>query len=854
MITRRQKAATDSSLLNSNTSQERKNSKRNQNQIKSSKIESNNILKDQIELFGIVTDGFLKEVISVPENQRKTFYQGRSLTPTEKATWDTVVGCKNKLWPNQTYLVQDFSYHQDQIRIIHKYNFAYFLVQTIENPDHLLNEFIPIFLHSLLLVDPITINSNTINEGVLDLIIELEVRKLLCCLRSNSEINHHQSCLFTSTGQAQVNPLIYLKLQTETSISDLVSKLHSRSRRIQDYIVEAGGNLESLEQRFPLTNLLDRCLKFIYAFYPTSSPSKAQTIRPVSLADDYIQRAQRAKSAAADKATRRNLQVSPSRLVSSGMSPNLLNGDKTSDLQSHIAGFQDRHHTTIAPQSEQAGKIYRKLMECLNKDPNVFGPKHDKHLSTNNSSSITPKRLTEPTIESSQNDRSTPTPIIAMNTSIFSPHGTSSPSISKGSSSKPEKHMLPGAPFCWNKTQEDASQIEFDTPLSEHDLGVQDGSLSLQQGANCDENAFSHQSDDLADISRYFNAHTNQTDTPQADCNQVEQAKEDQLQPLLGKNNGKLVAPSMVAVEPHDMQNSSKSRTTNRFLSPSSDAETSSDFGRAGKKRSSRQHAVYPPNRGHRAQHEHHEKQSNTWKKDLRSRRFICTMDGQIYEQSQPKAAGPKLPLSCGKKYRCPSENGYISPENKNGPDSDARSPSRMWSSRKGKQHTEKQSDRVKHQRQCSDDSSSYSSHASGFAMKKKHIGIQRSPTKRHRKHSDDSFSSSSRMDKSSKNRKSSRKKRTAWTWEETELLIEEVEKFYEEPNCMAIILRRHGRNGTVSETFANRTSVMLKDKAVHLSTTWWKIKSQLSDERKKAFKRFPAKKNSSAISSDNDT
>ncbi|KAI8444293.1 hypothetical protein BY996DRAFT_6426102 [Phakopsora pachyrhizi] len=93
---------------------------------------------------------------------------------------------------------------------------------------------------------------------------------------------------------------------------------------------------------------------------------------------------------------------------------------------------------------------------------------------------------------------------------------------------------------------------------------------------------------------------------------------------------------------------------------------------------------------------------------------------------------------------------------------------------------------------------------------------------------------------------------RSFWTKEQEKLLVKEVQKNYIYKNCMAKILDRHGKDGTKSQILANRTSAMLKDKAVNLSTKWRRERRKLSEKRKKAFERFPAKK-IAGLSSDNE-
>ncbi|KAI7952967.1 hypothetical protein MJO29_008598 [Puccinia striiformis f. sp. tritici] len=83
---------------------------------------------------------------------------------------------------------------------------------------------------------------------------------------------------------------------------------------------------------------------------------------------------------------------------------------------------------------------------------------------------------------------------------------------------------------------------------------------------------------------------------------------------------------------------------------------------------------------------------------------------------------------------------------------------------------------------------------------------------------------------------------RTFWTDAEENLLIKEVKKFSKKNNCMAEIIKRHGPRGTISRTFAHRTGVNLKDKAVNLSTKWQREGIKMSSKVRAAFSRFPPK------------
>ncbi|KAG0139362.1 hypothetical protein CROQUDRAFT_726594 [Cronartium quercuum f. sp. fusiforme G11] len=84
--------------------------------------------------------------------------------------------------------------------------------------------------------------------------------------------------------------------------------------------------------------------------------------------------------------------------------------------------------------------------------------------------------------------------------------------------------------------------------------------------------------------------------------------------------------------------------------------------------------------------------------------------------------------------------------------------------------------------------------------------------------------------------------RRQFWTDEQEELLINEVVRFHDKYNCMAYILRRHGPGGYKSQVLANRTNVMLKDKAVQISTKWARQGANLDEKTRSAFSRFPPK------------
>jgi hypothetical protein len=55
---------------------------------------------------------------------------------------------------------------------------------------------------------------------------------------------------------------------------------------------------------------------------------------------------------------------------------------------------------------------------------------------------------------------------------------------------------------------------------------------------------------------------------------------------------------------------------------------------------------------------------------------------------------------------------------------------------------------------------------------------------------------------------------RVGWSEEEEALLRAELEVYYDQTECWARIMRRHGPSGEVSRTFKHRTNVGLKDKA----------------------------------------
>ncbi|EFP87006.1 hypothetical protein PGT21_032302 [Puccinia graminis f. sp. tritici] len=83
---------------------------------------------------------------------------------------------------------------------------------------------------------------------------------------------------------------------------------------------------------------------------------------------------------------------------------------------------------------------------------------------------------------------------------------------------------------------------------------------------------------------------------------------------------------------------------------------------------------------------------------------------------------------------------------------------------------------------------------------------------------------------------------RIHWTKEEEELLLAEVEMNWERYDCMAHIMKRHGPRGSVSRAFADRTGVSLKDKAVNISSRWYRDGTEVSASRRRAFARFRPK------------
>ncbi|PLW17618.1 hypothetical protein PCANC_15427 [Puccinia coronata f. sp. avenae] len=62
---------------------------------------------------------------------------------------------------------------------------------------------------------------------------------------------------------------------------------------------------------------------------------------------------------------------------------------------------------------------------------------------------------------------------------------------------------------------------------------------------------------------------------------------------------------------------------------------------------------------------------------------------------------------------------------------------------------------------------------------------------------------------------------RRRWTQEEYDLLLEEVRLHSNKYDCMAQIMKRHGRGGEISETLKDQNNVSLKDKARNLTMEW---------------------------------
>ncbi|CAH7683983.1 hypothetical protein PPACK8108_LOCUS17861, partial [Phakopsora pachyrhizi] len=64
---------------------------------------------------------------------------------------------------------------------------------------------------------------------------------------------------------------------------------------------------------------------------------------------------------------------------------------------------------------------------------------------------------------------------------------------------------------------------------------------------------------------------------------------------------------------------------------------------------------------------------------------------------------------------------------------------------------------------------------------------------------------------------------RRRWTEEEYELLLNEVRLHSNKYDCMAQIIKRHGKNGELSEILKEQNNVSLKDKARNLTMEWTK-------------------------------
>lgn len=60
---------------------------------------------------------------------------------------------------------------------------------------------------------------------------------------------------------------------------------------------------------------------------------------------------------------------------------------------------------------------------------------------------------------------------------------------------------------------------------------------------------------------------------------------------------------------------------------------------------------------------------------------------------------------------------------------------------------------------------------------------------------------------------------RRRWTDDELDLLIEEVRLHANKYDCMAQIIKRHGKDGEISTVLKDQNNVSLKDKARNLST-----------------------------------
>ncbi|KAA1075648.1 hypothetical protein PGTUg99_033568 [Puccinia graminis f. sp. tritici] len=84
---------------------------------------------------------------------------------------------------------------------------------------------------------------------------------------------------------------------------------------------------------------------------------------------------------------------------------------------------------------------------------------------------------------------------------------------------------------------------------------------------------------------------------------------------------------------------------------------------------------------------------------------------------------------------------------------------------------------------------------------------------------------------------------RRRWTQEEYELLLEEVRLHSNKYDCMAQIMKRHGKGGEISEVLKDQNNVSLKDKARNL-TMEWQRHGYPEDKPwlKEAFARFSVK------------
>ncbi|MBW0525995.1 hypothetical protein O181_065710 [Austropuccinia psidii MF-1] len=84
---------------------------------------------------------------------------------------------------------------------------------------------------------------------------------------------------------------------------------------------------------------------------------------------------------------------------------------------------------------------------------------------------------------------------------------------------------------------------------------------------------------------------------------------------------------------------------------------------------------------------------------------------------------------------------------------------------------------------------------------------------------------------------------RRRWTQDEYELLLEEVRLYSNKYDCMAQIIKRHGKNGEISDIFKDQNNVSLKDKARNL-TLEWQRHGYPEDKPwlKEAFARFSSK------------